>query len=137
MGASGGRSPVSATSARPDPALVAELAALELALARRELAALPGGLEQVLDDGFLEIGASGRRWDRASTMKSVEAAPPGDVTIDSLTATSVAADVILVTYRAFVPRPDGEARVALRSSIWVRRGQRWRIRFHQATPLPG
>jgi hypothetical protein len=42
--------------------------------------------------------------------------------------------VILVTFRTSSRSADGAARDAWRSSLWVHRGGRWRLRFHQATP---
>jgi hypothetical protein len=64
----------------------------------------------------------------------LERAPTTDVTIGAFTATPLAEQVILVTFRTESRSPDVTARQAWRSSLWVHRDRRWRLRFHQATP---
>jgi ribonuclease HI len=115
-----------------DPELAREILALELALAGRDPATLPGGLEAILDDPFLEFGASGRRWDRDAMLEAFRATPTSEVIIEGFAAVALADDVVLVSYRV---RPDGARRASLRSSVWVRRLGGWRIRFHQGTAI--
>jgi hypothetical protein len=126
----------------------------ELALARRDPAAVDGDLIDLLTDDFLEFGQSGRVWTRetiapllgsspdgsagaaapeggAAAPEGGAAAPEGGAAAPELEAfevTRLGEGVALVTYRALG---------ANRSSIWVRRDGRWRMRFHQGTPLPG
>ena len=115
-----------------DPELAREILALELALARRDLAALPAGVEAILDDPFLEFAASGRRWDRDGMLEVFRAAPPAEVVIEDFAAVALADDVVLATYQV---QPGGSGRASLRASVWVRRLGGWRIRFHQGTPI--
>ena len=44
-------------------------------------------------------------------------------------------DAALVTYPSTTGRSDGSLASALRSSLWVLRGGRWQISFHQGTPV--
>jgi hypothetical protein len=44
-------------------------------------------------------------------------------------------DVAQVTYKSVVRYPKGVEH-GLRSSIWTRAGGRWKLRFHQGTPIP-
>ncbi len=112
-----------------------ELVAIELALARRDEASIDGGYRAVLDPDFIEVGQSGRRWTRAETLASIAAEPPADdVAIDVFDVTSLATDVMLATYDLIVSRADGTQARSRRSSIWIRRDGRWRLRFHQGTP---
>lgn len=106
----------------------------ELALARRDGAAIPGGLVGLLADDFEEFGASGRRWDRAAVLAMLERAPTTDVTIGAFKTTPLGEHVILVTFRTESRSPSIAARHAWRSSLWIHRHGRWRLRFHQATP---
>lgn len=88
-------------------------------------------LDELLDPAFVELGASGRRWDRASLIAALlEEAPPLDVRMLHAEVAELAPDVLLLTYQAEV-----EDRASLRSSVWVRRDGGWRLRFHQGTPL--
>jgi ribonuclease HI len=112
-----------------DDALADDLLRLELAIARRRPDDLPGGYAAVLDDGFRETGASGRSWTRDESLEALATAPPSDVEIEAFEIERLADDVVLATYRT------GPARPAVRASIWVRDGDRWRLRFHQGTLL--
>lgn len=93
-------------------------------------------LERVLHPDFFEFGRSGRTWTRDATM----AVEPGEIDavlpLPDLTVCPLGADAVLVTYRSIVRH--GELDYANRSSIWVRDGEAWRLRFHQGTPVtPG
>jgi hypothetical protein len=90
-------------------------------------------LESVLHPDFFEFGRSGRTWTRAETMTS----EPGQIDIvlplPDFTVAPLGADAVLLTYRSIVRHED--LHYANRSSIWVRDGESWRIRFHQGTPF--
>jgi len=115
-----------------DPSEVRDLLlSYETALANRDAAGIDGGLEMLIADDFLEIGASGRRW-TAAEIKSLlagDSLPP--VTLDDFAVAPIGADAVLVTFRIGGPRPTE------RSSIWLRRNGRWAVRFHQGTLAPG
>ncbi len=59
----------------------------------------------------------------------LERAAPHEVVIEGFAVEELAPGVILATY------DTGGARPARRTSIWVLDDGRWRIRFHQGTPL--
>ncbi len=109
-----------------------EIQRLEEALSRRDLDALPGGPGAVLDDAFVEYGASGRTWDRAAILAILADAPPVTATITEFETVALADGVVLATYRLSEGLP---ARWSLRSSIWIRHGDGWRVRFHQGTVI--
>ena len=114
------------------------LLALELALARRDADAIPGGYEAVLDDAFLEIGSSGRVWTREAMLDALASAPLDDgISIEEFEVLEVREDVLLALYITVGVRPsDGATVSSRRSSLWVRDGRAFRLRFHQATPRP-
>ena len=107
-----------------DPDLDDELLRYETALAARDPHGIDGGLAGLLADDFIEFGRSGRVWTRAATLDLLDSSASALVPIDRFEVARLADDVTLVTYRAAG---------ANRSSIWVRRNGRWRIRFHQGT----
>jgi hypothetical protein len=92
----------------------------------------PAYMDQVLAPDFLEFGRSGRVWTRHATL----AVPRQDfdATLTGLTVARVAGDVALVTYVSEA-RFDQVER-ANRASLWRCDARRWRLRFHQGTPLP-
>lgn len=106
-----------------------ELLALELALAERRRADLPGGYAAVLDEGFREAGASGRWWTRAAILEEMEAAGRAVVPIVAFEVELLAPGVALATYETAGARP------ARRVSVWVLDSGRWRMRYHQGTLL--
>ncbi len=107
------------------------LVAAETALGRRD-ASWPGGIEALLDPAFLEIGASGRTWTRA-TIGELLAQPssPASARFVDFDVIPIGQDAALVTYRTI--EPD---RVARRVSVWTRTDGAWRLRYHQGTVVP-
>ncbi len=107
-----------------------ELLRMERALASRDPAGVAGGLAHLIADDFVEFGASGRVWDARSTRELLEGEPVSAVSIEDFDVAEIGDGVVLATY--VVP---GSPSVN-RSSLWVRRGGRWVVRFHQGTPRP-
>jgi ribonuclease HI len=82
----------------------------------------------LLHPHFEEIGASGRIWDRETTIQSLEADAESGTMTSVVSLERVAADAVLLVYRSTDARGE-----QLRSSVWVRSEGRWRLRFHQGT----
>jgi hypothetical protein len=91
-------------------------------------------LNELLADDFLEIGASGRLFDKADVLASLPQDPALDACLTDLVVRQLAPDVALATYRIRSRSAEGD-RHSLRSSLWVRRSSRWQLRFHQGTPV--
>ena len=73
-------------------------------------------LEQLLHPDFVEVGASGRIWDREAVMRALGEEEPGaPPEVSDLAAADLADDAILVTYKTMTAK-----RSAFRSSVWVR-----------------
>ena len=109
---------------------------LELRLLRPEVRAQPGAAEALLHPGFSEFGASGRRWGRTEMLAALAAEQAGGeepaITATEMTGTRLADDVIHLTYLS-----QRAGRRALRSSIWLRTPDGWRVYFHQGTLIGG
>jgi ribonuclease HI len=109
---------------------LAEVVRRELQLLGPECRARSAAVLALLHPEFLEFGASGRRWDAASTTESL-ALETSTLTprASDLVPVRLAGDVVLLTYT--LHQPD---RVSLRSSIWLRHPEQgWVLRFHQGT----
>jgi ribonuclease HI len=110
--------------------LRAEFLRVELAIAERRVADLPGAsYASVLHEAFHETGASGRVWTRDEVLADLAAAEPTDVTIEGFEIELLADGVVLATYTT------GGSRPARRASVWMLDAGRWRLRFHQGTLL--
>ncbi len=91
-----------------------------------------------LADDFIEFGSSGRSFDKASIIEELKDEPTRPASLLSdFAARPLSPDVMLVTYRSTRRSPLGETTAqAQRSSIWVQRDGRWKLTFHQGTPIP-
>jgi len=109
---------------------------LELQLQKPEVRAQPAAAETLLHPGFSEFGASGRRWERTEMLAALAAEQPGGeeaaITATEMTGIRLADDVIHLTYLS-----QRAGRRALRSSIWLRTPDGWRVYFHQGTLIGG
>jgi ribonuclease HI len=120
-----------APAAAEDAGLDADdVVALERALLSDAVRADPEKVAALLDAGWTEHGASGRRWTREEMLSTIR--PLGDADLEVLAVETLAPDVVLLLWRSRT-----EAGSALRSSVWVRSEGRWRQRFHQGTPEGG
>jgi ribonuclease HI len=103
--------------------------AAELALLDPVVRADSERVSALLDERFVEYGARGALWDRAGTIAALAESPEvGDVETSGFHCVSINSDAILLTYQM-----ANGPRTALRSSVWVRAGEQWRVLFHQAT----
>jgi len=114
---------------------ITDLQRLETLLLNPSANSKPETLWPLFANEFVEIGSSGRRYDRQQTLTSLanSNSPRGE--LSEFIVTMLADDVAHVTYRAvrYLDPPQH----SLRSSIWRRRGLRWQIVFHQGTPISG
>lgn len=88
-------------------------------------------MERVLHPEFVEFGRSGRVYTREQALAVEPVAL--DVQVRDFAVHQVADEVVLVTYRSVV-RSGDQALTGRRSSLWVRQGEAWLLRFHQGTP---
>lgn len=95
-------------------------------------------LERVLHQDFREITRSGVMVDRQKTIAALttETKKSGIVAGD-FQLQVLSEKCVLLTYKTCVRSDKGDARGALRSSIWtLTEGTGWQLIFHQGTPAP-
>ncbi len=91
---------------------------------------------ELLADDFVEIGSSGRIFDKQATIDGLQHESPAEISLTDYQARILAPDVVLVTYRAVrSASAPAQTTQSLRSSIWKRLDGRWQLVFHQGTPL--
>lgn len=108
------------------------LFALETELLEPAVRNQPARVDALLADDFFEFGSSGNVWTKRVIIERLRDETPIPRRVSDFAVTLLAPDVALVTYR--VARLDDAAGTTLRSSLWAREGDRWRMRFHQGTP---
>jgi glyoxylase I family protein len=109
-----------------------EIRALERALLQPEVRRSAARLDDLLADGFREIGSSGRMFTRADILDMLPTETGVTFTISDFEIVRLSADIVLATYTV-AKTADGQTARSLRSSIWTRSGGGWRMLFHQGT----
>ncbi|MEU8623505.1 DUF4440 domain-containing protein [Streptomyces sp. NPDC048669] len=105
----------------------------ELRLLDPRVRARPDAVTELLDPEFTEFGASGRRYDRVSILVVTSAdgeGAPAPVAATGMSGVLLAPGLVHLT---FTTERDGHR--VRRNSIWRRTGSRWRLYFHQGTPV--
>ena len=114
-------------------AVLAELIAREPIFHRPEWGVTRAVFENMTAPDFCEIGASGRRYDRAYVLDLLEeryAAPDKDEwEASDFRCRRLAEDVYLLTYTLL----QNKERRTRRTSIWAHTSDGWKILFHQGT----
>jgi hypothetical protein len=87
----------------------------------------------LLAEGFREFGSSGRVWSRDEILNPSETGAP---LVEDFAINTIVPELVQVTYRTLKTIPGGTPQAALRSSLWIRRGDRWQMLFHQGTRIP-
>lgn len=92
-------------------------------------------LRDLVAEDFFEIGASGRTYNKAEVLAAIETAPLRKFQVEDFKIVANGEDWALVTYRAGERTPELST-TSLRSTLWVERGGKWQIVFHQGTNIP-
>ncbi len=89
-------------------------------------------MENILHPEFFEFGRSGRTYERSMSIyvprESINAVFP----LRNLQIHLINDDTALIVYQSQVQYEEFE--IGNRSSLWVRVGTEWKLRFHQGTP---
>ena len=92
----------------------------------------------LISGDFMEIGASGRIYDKAQAVEGLAQerfAPQAKRSAYDFQCRMLTDGVALLTYKALHVEASVETRT-LRSSIWKLKQGRWQLVFHQGTPSP-
>ncbi len=98
----------------------------------------PALVAPLLADNFIEFGASGRVFDKASILEDLQNESPRPASIlTDFALRELSPTIILATYRATRLDSNGApVSQSRRSSIWAHVNGQWQITFHQGTPIP-
>ena len=109
-----------------------EIRKLEKRLIYAVIRRSPDELDSILADDFLEIGRSGRKYDKGQVIKSISQGGGAPApTMSQFTVTELAAGLYLANY---VSKNNVGTVASRRTSIWKKQGAKWRLLFHQGTP---
>jgi hypothetical protein len=120
-------------TADPSPQRVAEeLAAREPIFHRPEFGTTRADFEAMMDDGFFEVGASGKKYSRQFVLDALELrdhTAAERLVVTDFACRRLSNDTWLVTY--LLEQPN--ARMSRRSTLWRLSAQGWKILYHQGT----
>jgi hypothetical protein len=114
-----------------DSSFIEQLCVLEERLLQPEVRRSVQELDMLLADDFMEIGSSGRTYNRQQIMDRLPTETIVEMTLMDFQAKLLAPGVALTTYRVVKQR---DRQYSLRSSIWKWKEDRWQMVFHQGTP---
>ncbi len=116
--------------------LLQELQALEVELHHPGVRCSRERLEQLLHPEFYEVGRSGRTYDRETVITFLAEKESQPIVVSQGFVVSVLSPgAALLTYRsAHAEQSERLANHTLRSSVWLKEGARWQLRYHQGTP---
>lgn len=119
-----------------DRDLLNKLRAAEESHLRPDIRADLDQLNDILDDAYLEIGASGNRFTKQDVLNALPDESPCTRTIDQFEATQLAPDLFLTTYRIKKQSSEDQPPTSSRrSTLWLHDRGTLRMRFHQGTPI--
>lgn len=90
-------------------------------------------LNQLLDDSFVEFGTSGKTYDKKIIIERLSEEDPTSFEAFDFLPVQLATDIIQLRFKTRRKTEDGLFVESLRSSIWKRTDQIWKIIFHQGT----
>ncbi|MBN1668678.1 MAG: DUF4440 domain-containing protein [Anaerolineales bacterium] len=117
-----------------DAALSETIRALEERLLQPEIRRSVEQVDVLLADAFLEIGSSGKLYDKTQIVAALQVEPDVRFSLEDFRVRELAPHVVLAIYRTSRTTGD-EMKWALRSSIWKLAEGRWQMVFHQGTPV--
>ncbi len=90
-------------------------------------------VSHLLTDDFREFGSSGTTFTKQEILTHLAHEAPPELTLSDFHCQLLGDDTAFVTYHSHRRTQDGTSTSALRSSLWVRRGENWKLHFHQGT----
>lgn len=90
-------------------------------------------VDQLLDNSFIEFGTSGRTYDKKIIIERLSEEDPVIIEAYDFVPVQLAPDIIQLRFKTRRKTEDGSLTASLRSSIWKKTAQNWKMIFHQGT----
>ena len=91
-------------------------------------------ISSLLADDFIEFGASGSIWSKAEVVEQLPHQPFTERTISQFSVKPLSEHSALVTYHCHNASIGQRSSTnSLRSTIWQKQDEQWRMVFHQGT----
>lgn len=116
--------------------IATELYALEEKLLTSDFRRNREAVSELLAEEFREFGSSGRIWNKQEILDALKLEPPFEAAMEEFQVTEIAPGAVLATYSIIMRHSASRSRTSLRSSVWIRRSDGWKMIFHQGTAIP-
>ena len=94
----------------------------------------PFRLNELIADEFIEIGATGKKWDKGSIVRELLKEENIEINTSNFTVRELSEDLRLAMYLSVkINKSDKTEIKSIRSSIWKFIDGNWKIIFHQGT----
>ncbi len=123
--------------------LTAQIRQLELKLLHTDMRNNPALIDELLDSGFEEIGSNGQVHSRRQVVEWLLSKDSAQQwLLEDFRIKPLSNDMVIAVYRAVRHDParangkdynEQAYRGSMRSSVWQRHGDYWKMVFHQAT----
>jgi glyoxylase I family protein len=116
--------------------LSSHLKRLEKSLLSKSVRKNPSKLSELIADEFREIGKSGRVWTKQTVIDALKKESYTGITITDFNLSLLSENIALVTYTAHhEQKRNVPFSRSIRSSIWKMTDNKWKMVFHQGTPV--
>lgn len=92
-------------------------------------------LNHLLADDSVEYGSSGLIYDKKDVLKSLPTAPATTCHLYDFVIIELSASLVQTRFKTDATNAHGTKLTSLRSSLWKKTGDNWRMFFHQGTPV--
>ena len=106
---------------------------LELSLLDPEVRKNFSLVDSLLDDSFVEFGTSGKTYDKRIIIERLSEEVPSKIEATDFVPIQLTENVVQLRFKTKRTGEDGLLVVSLRSSIWKKTGETWKMVFHQGT----
>jgi len=90
-------------------------------------------LKLLLSDEYMEIGASGKIYNKKETIDLLVSSKPYEIAATDFTLNQLSSELMQLIYRANDNANSKTGRKTIRNSLWKKNGDDWQMLFHQGT----
>jgi len=94
-----------------------------------------GELDLLLNDGFIEIGSSGKCYNKSTVIESLRNESTQNITIKDFKIINLSDEVVTAIYIAVKKEGNTPKSFSRRCSIWKKENGSWQLYYHQGTNI--
>jgi len=108
---------------------------LETDLLKPEVRASVEKLNELLADDFIEYGSAGLVYDKNTILERLPQGNSPSYTLLDFDFVVLSKDIVQTRFKTDRVNLDGTKTTSLRTSLWRKANDKWRMFFHQGTPI--